>query len=552
MAGSAVVGALRVNLGIDSADFNKGLANAQTRLASVAANVAKAGAAIAVGLGIALGGAVKKTLDNMDELSKAAQSFGIPIEQLSALKYAADLSGVGLDALGVSMGKLSKNMVDVAAGAGGAAKAAFEKLGISVKNSDGTLKSSTSVLEELSGKFAEMPDGAEKTALAMQLMGKSGAAMIPLLNGGTTALQAQIAEAKKFGLVITQEAAAGAEQFNDNLTRLSAMVGGVMIQATSGLTKTLSTLSNTFVAIVGNTDTMNFAIDAITMTLKGLVTGGIITGEVFKQLGRAVAAVGTAVGLVAKGDFSFAFDTLRDFAAEADADFTASANLIKKVWEDSVDSVTSVTVNKLRPNLNGLGNAGAAAGKAIAGGVQAASAAMDRVADQAKQVGDVIGNSFSSAFDQAIDGTLNFQDAISGLLKDLGKLLLNQAFNSLIGGIFGGGGGIFGGGGVATGAPMNLLGFAAGGLAKVTGTGGIDSQLVQFRATPGETVQIHKPGQDGGAPGGLAISVDARGAGPGVGAEVRQAILSAVAESERRTQRSIVPTVKAAQSRRAL
>lgn len=58
---------------------------------------------------------------------------------------------------------------------------------------------------------------------------------------------------------------------------------------------------------------------------------------------------------------------------------------------------------------------------------------------------------------------------------------------SLIGGIFGGGGG---------------LGFATGGGFNVSGKGGVDSQLVAFRASPGERVEVKRPGQTGSEGGG--------------------------------------------------
>jgi hypothetical protein len=50
-----------------------------------------------------------------------------------------------------------------------------------------------------------------------------------------------------------------------------------------------------------------------------------------------------------------------------------------------------------------------------------------------------------------------------------------------------------------------LPGFANGGSFSVGGTGGIDSQMVAFRATPGERVSINKPGQEMG--GGVRVSV---------------------------------------------
>ena len=65
---------------------------------------------------------------------------------------------------------------------------AFQKLGIEFQKSDGTLRSATDVLKDLADIVAKMPDGAEKTALGNELMGKSWKELIPLLNEGSAGL----------------------------------------------------------------------------------------------------------------------------------------------------------------------------------------------------------------------------------------------------------------------------------------------------------------------------------------------------------------------------
>ena len=108
MAG-AVIGALRVILGADSAALEKDLKGAQQSLDKFAANVAHAGRVAAAGFALAAAGlsvAIKGTINEADKLFKMSQKFGIPIEELSALKHAADLSGVSLESLGKALAKL--------------------------------------------------------------------------------------------------------------------------------------------------------------------------------------------------------------------------------------------------------------------------------------------------------------------------------------------------------------------------------------------------------------------------------------------------------------
>lgn len=247
---SAVIGALRVDLGIDTASFSNGLKDAGSKLSgfgSVLRNAVVPIAAAVTASVIGIGASIKRTIDAADEMSKASAKFGIPIEELSRLKYAADLSNVSLDGLGTSVGKLSRNMADAAGGSKSAADA-FKAVGVEFQNSDGTLRSSSDVLNDIADRFAAMPDGAAKTAAAMELMGRSGAEMIPMLNSGSKALADMKAEADTFGQVFTKEMGAQSEQFNDNITRLSGAFGNLSADLTKKLLPYLTQFTDWLVA----------------------------------------------------------------------------------------------------------------------------------------------------------------------------------------------------------------------------------------------------------------------------------------------------------------
>ena len=94
-------------------------------------------------------------------------------------------------------------------------------MGISVKDSSGNLKTNGQILNEVADQFAKYGDGAQKSALAVAIFGKSGQEMIPMLNSGSQAIKEAGDELDSFGGVITTKAAKNAEIFNDNLTRLS-------------------------------------------------------------------------------------------------------------------------------------------------------------------------------------------------------------------------------------------------------------------------------------------------------------------------------------------
>lgn len=168
---------------------------------------------------------LKTTADAGDEIAKLSQRVGIGAETLSGYKLAADLAGVSLDSFGTAMQIASRNLVDAAQGTG-TAKDALAALGITATDASGTLKSAEQIMLEVSDKFQGMEDGAKKTAYAMDIFGRSGAMMIPLLNQGRAAMEAQRKEAELFGVTFNAAQAKAAEEFNDSFTHIGAALRG--------------------------------------------------------------------------------------------------------------------------------------------------------------------------------------------------------------------------------------------------------------------------------------------------------------------------------------
>ena len=95
---------------------------------------------------------------------------------------------VGSENMDKNMAKLAQT-ISKAAGGSKEASATFAKMGIEVKNSDGTLKNSEQVLMEMADAFQKLPAGTERATLAMDVFGKSGASMVTMLKDGSGALR---------------------------------------------------------------------------------------------------------------------------------------------------------------------------------------------------------------------------------------------------------------------------------------------------------------------------------------------------------------------------
>lgn len=187
-------------------------------LKSIAVTAAAAGGAVF--------GLVKFTADAGDHAFKMAQKVGIGVEALQELAFAAKLSDVSAEELQQSLTILSRKTVDASRGSAEALRP-FTQLGVRLKDAGGKIKSTDQLLVEFADKFKGLPDGTRKTALAVDLFGRSGANLIPLLNQGSKEIANLRKEAQELGIVFSEDQARASEEFNDNLTRLFAAFTGI-------------------------------------------------------------------------------------------------------------------------------------------------------------------------------------------------------------------------------------------------------------------------------------------------------------------------------------
>lgn len=280
----------------------------------------------------------KEAVENADHLNKLSQQTGISVENLSRLQHAANLANVDVDTLGQSLAKMSKGAVEAAQGTG-TAKKAYDALGISVKNQDGTLKSQQDLLFEVADKFSHLSDGATKSALAQEIFSKGGARMIPLLNQGSAGLREMAEESDKLGLTLSAKTAAAAEEFNDNLTRIKGVAQGLVLQFIKEALPTLEALSSDFLDTAKSGDKLSDAAQFLGNVFKVLASGGVIVAQIFQTLGKGIAAQAAIIVELSQGNFRQAARIAADAFGEAKDDITASVQKIAKIWGDQVPKV---------------------------------------------------------------------------------------------------------------------------------------------------------------------------------------------------------------------
>ena len=192
---------------------------------------------------VATAALVKVAIDNADAMSKAAQRSGVTTEALSRLAWAGDLSDVALESLTGSIFRLSNGMAQAVSGKDKDLQAIFQGLNITLAESDGRLRSADQVMMDLADVFASLENGADKTALAVKIFGRSGAELIPLLNNGRRGLSGMADEADRLGITISTDMGRSAEAFNDNMTRVQAAVRGIIVKLAKEMLPSLEKFS---------------------------------------------------------------------------------------------------------------------------------------------------------------------------------------------------------------------------------------------------------------------------------------------------------------------
>lgn len=198
-------------------------------------------------------------LDMADGLQKASQRISMNVEALQELQHAAGLAGISTGELEGGLERLTRRI-----GSGA----------VAYSNAD-------QALTDLADRIAAAGSAGERSAIAFEAFGRSGAAMIPLLQGGSAALREARQEARELGLVFSQDLTDGAAALNDEMSRLNSVI---QMNVRQGLLKSLLTDTAGLASIYRDPDFR-----------QGLQTTGVILGFIARQAGDAATSVGALV-----------------------------------------------------------------------------------------------------------------------------------------------------------------------------------------------------------------------------------------------------------------
>jgi len=344
-------------------------------------------AEIAGGIGLASGiqALGSKVLDFGKESINAFQDVGKEVkllqrytgdtaEEMSKLRFAAEESGVSAETLAMALGKLSK------AASTTAGEKKFEAIGVSVKDMNGHMKSSSDIFTEVADKLGGMSNGVEKTNAIMQIFGRSGMELAPLLNQGAAGIAKFKEEAQKFGLVLSQDNLDAVKANVMAHREFHAAIEGMQVQLGQFLYPALTAVTKAFSEIVPIiAQGLKPAFEAIGFVLNPVVTliqngtkyivdlmenfkiGKVVTndlGSAFSGFQPIIANVEKTLDSLHKFANAFLFPIFRDIAVfmktQLTAEFRTIANVVMNDLLPALQTIWTAISGALQPVIESV------------------------------------------------------------------------------------------------------------------------------------------------------------------------------------------------------
>ncbi len=290
MALNSIVGALRVVLGLDSASFEDGLKKSKSSLGDFGAAVTTSAAAFAAAFAAAATGvalAVNSSVKEASKLGNIAKGLDMPVEKLSALKYAAERSGASFEDLQAGFTRLARTMAQANADTMSPMAQAFRSIGVSVQDSTGNLRNSGDVLLDIADKFSKMQNSASKTALAIKIFGDAGTTLLPLLNKGRAGIAELGDEARKLGLIVDDQLVAASKRYNDSMARMGREHQSLVGTLTKDVAPTMARIADIFTEIILKSDGLKSSLSTVGDTFKWIEGVLLNFGKAWEQVRTA-------------------------------------------------------------------------------------------------------------------------------------------------------------------------------------------------------------------------------------------------------------------------
>lgn len=296
----ARIGSLMVNLLLEDASFVNGLKRAtkqhEASMKSMerAANLATAGMKTlgAIAGSVFSARAIKGALDYAGSIGEISSALGVSTKELQVYRYAATQANLSNEAIEKGLAKATLEV--------GRNNAAFAKLGISTRTARGEIKTAGQILPELADGLQRIQSPAQRSALLVELFGRSGQKLGPLLEGGAAGLKRFTDEAERTGQVLSDKAIADADKAADNIAKLQnqlrVSIAAAVSENATAIAHLAEAVTKLTVSAVRFAATDLERVKEVGGALAGAYAGGRLAGAPGAVIGAAAGGVGAAGG----------------------------------------------------------------------------------------------------------------------------------------------------------------------------------------------------------------------------------------------------------------
>jgi DNA-directed RNA polymerase subunit F len=312
----------------------------------------------------ALGAMAKHAINVDEEMGKAAQRAGVTSEAFSSLAYSGTFASLSAEQLQKSYKELSK-LISESHDPLSSAASIFRSMGIEVEDMSGKILSSDAIMLNIAERFSETADGAEKVTAAVKLFGRAGQDMIPFLNEGAEGLRRMQEEAVLFHQVVSTKTSKAASEFNDNLTKLKAIMQGVVNGVVEEFLPAAAEMLTSFVEWIKKTGFIEGAIGTLIDVLKTLVYVVKLVITAFNALSDIFTGIGAAIGHLA----STVVDAFALIGSALGQGSAAIEELLKGNFQNA-ETIAHQSLAKIQQDALNLLKEIPAIGTALAGGLK--------------------------------------------------------------------------------------------------------------------------------------------------------------------------------------
>lgn len=240
-----------------------------------------AGGAVAGGL-LATG---KNAIQTADDLATLAKRSGLSTDMLQMFAYASDMVDVSTEELVSAMTKMKKNMGDN--------PAAFEALGVSVTNADGTFRGLEEVFYDSLAALSQIGDETERDLAAMDLFGKGADTLATIIDDGGAGLQEYGAQAQALGLILSEDTIGKLTSTGDTIDEMKARATATLTEVGAQLLENLAPTIDTIVEKIGEVVAWLGTLDSDTLNTI-LIVAGVIAA--ISPVAGIISGITTAIG----------------------------------------------------------------------------------------------------------------------------------------------------------------------------------------------------------------------------------------------------------------